>query len=294
MKGCYNRNMKEIIKDSAKILYNNSIFIQPLIIFVLIANSLIALVANPNINPFKSIFIMILYGLLTVLFWAGWSHINKLGVETYNPNDEKAEVSKKSFDSLGKFATGVGENFFKFLLGYITYFLLSLALVIPISTYLVATVGLPKIVEVMKDTTSITTETDLSKILTETVPHDFCWWIFVIVASIILSYAFILYTTVLASEKNNFLKCIGKTIIFFFKNIFGNIVLLFLMLALYFGGNFLVILLGGNIVASFVWIVYQIFYFQFCMILMLRYYNEKNKTNCNSGTECIGEDKSLN
>ena len=285
--------MKNIIKDSAKILYNNSIFIQPLIIFVLIANSLIALVSNPNINPFKSIVIMVLYGLLTVLFWAGWSHINKLGIETYNTNDEKAEVSKKSFDSLGKFATGVGENFFKFLLGYITYFFLSLAIVIPISTYLVATVGLPEIITKAKDVTAITSEADLTKILQETVPHDFYWWIFIILASILLSYAFILYTTVLASVKDNFLKCIGKTILFFFKNILGNITLLFLMLALYFGGNILVMLLGGNIVASFVWIVYQIFYFQFCMILMLRYYNEKNKTNCNSGSECIGQDEAI-
>lgn len=283
--------MKKIIQDSAKILYNNSIFIQPLIIFVLVANSLIALVANHQLSSVKSIVIMVLYGLLTVLFWAGWSYINKLGIEKYNPNDEKAEVSKKSFDSLGKFATGVGKNFFKFLLGYITYFFLSLAIIIPISTFLVAKFGLPEIISKVKDTTSVTSEADLAKILTETIPHDFCWWIFIIVSSIILSYAFILYTTVLTSENDNFLKCIGKTIMFFFKNILGNIVLLFLMLALYIGGNMLVVLLGGNIVASFIWIIYQIFYFQFCIILMLRYYNEKNKTNCNSGTECIGENQ---
>lgn len=285
--------MKNIIKDSAKILYNNSIFIQPLIIFVLIANSLIALISNPNTNPFKSIIILVLYGLLAVLFWAGWSHINKLGVETYNPNDEKAEVSKKSFDSLGKFATGVGENFLKFLLGYIAYFFLSLAIIIPISTYLVATIGLPEIISKAKDTTALTSEADIAKILTETIPHDFYWWIFIILGSILFSYAFILYTTILASEKDNFLKCIGKTIIFFFKNILGNLALLLFMLALYFGGNILVVLLGGNIVASFVWIIYQIFYFQFCMILMLRYYNEKNKTNCNRGAECIGQDKTI-
>ena len=286
--------MKEIIKDSAKILYNNSIFIQPLIIFVLIANSLVALVANPQLGIPKTIVIMVLYYLLTILFWAGWSYINKLGIETYNPNDEKAEVSKKSFDSLGKFATGVGANFFKFLFGYTSYIILSLAIIIPTSNYIIATVGMPEIITKMKDMTAITSEADLAKLLTETIPYDFYWWIFIIVASIVFSYAFILYTTTLASEEDNFFKCIGKAITFFFKNFLGNISLLLLMVALYFAGNILVMLLGGNIVASFVWIIYQIFYFQFCMILMLRYYNEKNKTNCNSGTECIGENETLN
>ena len=79
--------MLNIVKKSAKVLKNNLIFIQPLLLCMLLFMTVASFFISKNVFIAGKICLSISIFLLTIAFTAGWLHINKLGILSYNEND---------------------------------------------------------------------------------------------------------------------------------------------------------------------------------------------------------------
>ena len=78
-----------MFKTAYQILRNNMIFIQPLLLYMLLIMSASIFVAGRTIPSVTKIILLLCFVLLTIAFLSGWFHINKLGIEKYNPDDEQ-------------------------------------------------------------------------------------------------------------------------------------------------------------------------------------------------------------
>ena len=134
------------VKKSAKILKNNLIFIQPLLLFFLMLMTGATFFINKNVFLAGKICLSISIFLLAIAFTAGWLHINKYGVISYNEKDSVEEIANKAIAGIKSFFEGIGKNFLKTLAGYIVIFISSFGIICAISKLLVSTIGEPKLI----------------------------------------------------------------------------------------------------------------------------------------------------
>mgnify|MGYP000217003806 CR=1 FL=1 len=104
--------MKNIYKDSWKVLKLHSLLTVPFILYLYFIS--ISMTRSQS-APSKSIFLVFIFTgfLLTVCFFAGWFYMAKNAVENYNQIKENGINPQKdyAFDNLKLFFSGVGEYF---------------------------------------------------------------------------------------------------------------------------------------------------------------------------------------
>ena len=94
--------MNKLLKDSWQIFRNNTIFAQPiwgLLFFLLLAMPYLSVL---NTNIIARITLSISVFLFICAFLCGWFYINKLGVESYNPEQSFEETNAKSIENFKK------------------------------------------------------------------------------------------------------------------------------------------------------------------------------------------------
>lgn len=282
-----------MFKTPWQIQKNNMIFIQPILLFILIAMMALTyfvvggVVSAPKIIMLDSVF------FIAVSFTAGMFHINKLAINDFNPDDTKEEVMQKTIKNFRQFFTGVGESFVRFLFAYVIYIALYFALIygfVKLGLYLF---GEPKIlINLLTVAKSMTTQADLINYLNNVSVDDkiiFANWVLsVSVLTSIINFFGFLYFAVLTYAKKNVFVSLFQTFVFFFKNILGCFGIIAMMYLFYMLLNVLSIVLGNNSFSFVLVIILFVLYLNYYILLVSCFYNEKTKNNSNNGTEFIG------
>ncbi len=287
--------MIDIIKKSAKILKNNLIFIQPLLLCLLLFMTVGTFFINKNIYFVGKICLAISMLLLTVAFISGWLYINKLGVLSYVEDDTQEVVAKKAIESLKKFFEGIGANFLKTFAAYFVVVIGFVGVAYFASKILVATIGEPKLIYELPKLAQANSQAEILNFVKGISDEDkliFSAWVIITNTIVFVCNFFAtLYLTVINFSEDNFLKSIWTTIKFFFKNILGSVVIIATMFAIYLGLNFVSLLLGTNSFSLVILIILFTIYLNYCVLLIFCFYNDKTENNSNNRTEFIGENE---
>ncbi len=285
--------MQKIFINSFKILKNNMLFVQPLLLFFLIEISGFTYIASKNINFAPKIILLISLFLLMSAFLAGWFYINKLGIEDFNPEDSYETSASKSVKNFKLFFTGVGENFFKFLSSSLLYFALYAFCVNCLTRACVKFIGEPAVFDKFMQAAMSQNQNELLNLTNSINTHEalvFVLWILAFaVFTMIFNYFGILYAVIITAEKINIFSSLWKTIKFFILNIFSSILIMIVLFGIYFFINLLAAPMGTNSIAFVILIILCMFYLNYYVILVSYYYNEKTKSNSDSGAEFIGQ-----
>lgn len=117
--------MKNIYKDSWKVLKLHSLLTVPFILYLYFIS--ISMTRSQSASS-KSIFLVFIIAvfLLTVCFFAGWFYMAKKAVENYNEIKENGINPQKdyAFDNLKLFLSGVGEYFIPVAFAFILYIII--------------------------------------------------------------------------------------------------------------------------------------------------------------------------
>ncbi|MBQ8887582.1 MAG: hypothetical protein IJY61_07780 [Candidatus Gastranaerophilales bacterium] len=287
--------MLNLIRKSAKILKNNLVFIQPLLLCLLIFMMVTTFFINKNVFIAGRVCLLLSMLLLTIAFTAGWLHINKYGVHSYNEDDTQEEIAHKAVSGLKTFFEGIGENFFKTLGAYFVIFLSSVAVIYFVSKLLTLSIGEPKLIYEIPKLAKATSQAEILNFMKNISVNDklvFVAWMFVSnIVLLIINFFVLLYFSVLNFEKDNFIKAIWTAIKFFFKNLFSSLGIILFIFILYLGLNFLSLLLGTNSFSLVILIILFTAYLNYCVLLVFCFYYEKAKNNSNCGSECIGKNE---
>lgn len=287
--------MLNIVKKSAKILKNNLVFIQPLLLCLLMFMTVASFFVNKNVFIAGKICLSISILLLTIAFTAGWLHINKFGVISYDENDTAEAIANKAIAGIKKFFEGIGENFLKTLGAYAVVLLVAIGVIYSVSKLLVATIGEPKLIYEIPKLAQATSQAEILNFVKNIPDNDkivFSLWMIVSnLVVFIINFFAMLYFSVLNFEKDNFIKAIWTTIKFFFKNFFASLFVILFILALHFGLNLVSLILGANSFSLIILIILFTVYLNYCVLLVFCFYNEKAKIDSNNRTEFIGENE---
>lgn len=143
--------IKTLFIDTKKILKQNSILIQPLILY-LIATLLILMPLSEKVTSpldFYEIIKMILIGLVCIIlinvaFNAGWYNMLYTCIKTpENPNLNKSERAMKSLGLFKEFFPGVALFFTRYLFGTFLYFSVILIIIFGAYSYGISHIGAP-------------------------------------------------------------------------------------------------------------------------------------------------------
>ena len=284
--------MLKTLKKSFKILKNNTIFVQPILLFMLTILSIL-LFLNGRILPQQSqILLLISFFLLFIAFCSGWLYINKLGVVSYNENDTSAEISEKSIKNFKKFFEGVGANFVKLLITVVIllsiYFLIMLGLTKLCLHYF----GMPQIINDFRRIAQASSQAEILNI-TNNIPYSnmliFMKWMLVLYpASVLIGFFSVVTCAALAFEETSLIRVYARAIKFFFKNILGCIFIIIVLKILYFIINIISMLIGVNTISLFIITMLITIYLNYYLLLVFCFYYDKTKNNSNNGTEFIG------
>lgn len=284
--------MLNIVRKSGKILKNNLIFIQPLLLFFLLIMTTASFFINKNILFAGKICLTISILLLIVAFTSGWFNINKYGVISYEENDTQEEIANKAIAGIKTFFEGVGRNFFKTLGAYLFIGVFFIAVIYCVSNLLVHTLGEPKLMYEIPKLAQASSQAEVLNFVKNISDNDkiifSIWMIVANVVLLILDFFALLYFSVINFENENIIKSVWTTIKFFFKNFINSIGMIFFIFALYLGLNFASLLLGANSFSLVILIILFTVYLNYSVLLVFCFYNEKTKINSDSRTELIG------
>lgn len=278
-----------MFKTAYQILRNNMIFIQPLLLYMLLIMSASIFVAGRTIPSVTKIILLLCFVLLTIAFLSGWFHINKLGIEKYNPDDEQEVITQKTIESVKQFFAGIGEKFLKMLFANILFVAIYMGISFCIVKLCLSVFGNPTVIMDFQNIAKMQTNSEIMAYLNNVSMEDkinFINWVWsAIVTSSVLNYFGILYFSVINCENKNVFVCLGKSIIFFFKNIFSNIAIILVMFFLYFFLNLLSLLLGTNSFSFAILIILFTLYLNYYVLLVMCFYNEQTKNNSDNRSE---------
>ena len=287
--------MLNIVKKSAKILKNNLVFIQPLLLCLLIFMTVSSFFINKNIFIVGKICLSISMLLLFISFTAGWLHINKFGVILHEENATPEEIANKAIIGIKKFFEGIGENFFKTLGSYFIICFFSLGVIYAVSKLLVASIGEPKLIYELPKLAQATSQAEIINFVKNISDNDkivFSLWMIVSnIVIFIINFFALLYFAVLNFEKDNIIKAIFTTIKFFFKNLIASLFFVFFLFVLYLGINLFSLFLGTSSFSLIILIILFTVYLNYNVLLVFCFYNEKTKVDSDNRAEFIGEDK---
>lgn len=280
--------MQIMLNKPFNILKNNMLFIQPLLFYLLLLMTLLTFVVSPSVQFISKVMMLISIVLMTVAISAGWFYINKLALLSYNQEDDKETITEKSINNFKKFFIGVGENFFRFLFANIICFIFFVGITFLVVKACFHFFGEPTIFLSLSKMVEEKTNAEVFAYLNSIPDADklsFVSWVWAMVVSAsVLNFVWILYFAVLIFEKNNVFICFLKTLKFFFQNIFNCLFIIFITFILYFGLNFLSIIMGSNTFSFVILIMLMTLYLNYYLLLVFCFYNEKSKNNSNNRT----------
>ena len=273
--------MKNILQKALNILKNNLIFIQPLLLYMLILMSLFGNLLTARNGIYLKILIIFTLFLLTVVFFAGWFHINKLAVINYNETDSEEAIYNKTLNNLKTFFQGTGENFFKVFTGlilYLTfYFILTLLI---FKGYLI----ISKTSNIIEELTFLIRNPDITAY--KSLLKNHIYFILLIgLFSLVMDFFGVLYAAVMFKGGKNPFTALFSAIKFFFLNIFKSAYLIGILFII----NMFISIINTFSGNSFFFIISTILlaiYFNYYVILVFCFYNEKN--NSDNRAEFIG------
>lgn len=280
-----------MFKTPWKILKNNMIFIQPILLSLLLV--MMSLTYFFGAVSAKKVLLAFSVFMATIAFLSGWFHINKLGVDDYNPEDEQSVITEKTIKNFKQFFTGVGERFLKFLLGVIVFLFIYFAVGSVVGKVCMQSFGVPTMLqELSKIAQTVTTQAELVSFLNGISFEDklvFSKWVFVVfVMSSIMNFFGVLYFTVITYENKNVLLSLWLAVKFAFQNFIKCILVILVMFALYIALNILSVPFGSNAFAFAILIILLVLYFNYYVLLVFYLYNGKAKDNSDNRTEFIG------
>lgn len=284
--------MKKNIQKAYKILRNNLLYFQPLLIYMMIISFALPIIISAKVFVHPKIVLTISMLLLTVANIAGWFHINKLAVKSYNEDDEPDVVAEKNITNFKTYFAGVGENFGKVLFGGIIFAVFYSIAVFGLLKLCMLSFGEPVIAFQFKEMAELKTVQDFTNFFAAFSQKDvliFKLWLLVIFfAGVLFNFFGFLYFTVLIFEKDDPFISLLNMLKFFFKNIFGSISVIAYMLLLYFILNILSLFVGATSFGFAILMILLAVYFNYYLLLVFCFYDEKTKNNSNSRTEFIG------
>lgn len=284
--------MKKNIQKAYRILKNNLLYIQPFLIYLMIISFALPVIMSTRVSIHPKTVLTISMLLLTIANISGWFHINKLAVKSYNEDDEPDVVAEKNITNFKTYFAGVGENFGKVLFGGIIFAVFYLFAVFGLSKLCMLAFGEPVIALKFKEMAELKTVQDFTTFFSAFSQKDiliFKMWLLVIFfAGVLFNFFGFLYFTVITFEKSNPIKALLDMFVFFFKNIFSSIGLISYMILLYLGLNILSLVFGATSFGFAILMILLAVYFNYYLLLVFCFYDEKTKNNSDSRTEFIG------
>lgn len=287
--------MANEVKNAFTLLKNNTIVIQPLILFMLIASYLSAPITLANFYTLHSLLAIFTLFMLSSAFLAGWFYIIKLTVSTKDkilPTPES--IALESFSNLKKFFTGVGDYFLSILGAIIVYLITLFAfsfLAYKLGVHFIGDISVSK--ELEKVLTSSTPEAMQQALnsLNYTAPEQIklvYWGAYISMLSLIFSFFTTFYGATIFYETKNPLVSMILTLRFIFRNFLGSIGIFLFLLFLQFVVYLLNVLSMVNVFVSILTLIIIFFYLSYQVILVFLYYDEKTQNHSNSGTDSVG------
>ena len=280
-------------KKAYKILKNNMVFIQPVLVLQLIIAMIISFNYSRIQMPVIRIVTLCLVLLLFTACLSGWLYINKYGVLSYNEKDSPEEISEKAIQNLKKFFEGIGCNFIKTgifcLVIFAIYFVTFYGLYIFCLNYF----GIPEFINNLVQISETGTKEQILEYANNIPDREkikFSNWVMIINTGIsIINFFAILYFSVMSFEKKNFIISLYLAIKFLIKNLFKSICIMLFIFLIYIIIQFIPLLLGINSISATIFIITLTLYFNYYVLLVFCFYYDKTQNNSNNRTECIGE-----
>ena len=290
--------MINTIKKSLKILRNNTIFIQPILLFFLTIMSILMFLNGRVLNVYSQATLVLSFVLLFIAFLTGWLHINKLGVVSYNEEDTPEEISQKSLKNFKTFFEGVGANFFRVLLVSVILFFIYVGVMYGLTKLCLHSFGFPEIYYDFQKLAKAASEAEMYNIINGISDENkivFVKWLLVIYPSaVFICFYAVLTFSALFFEKTNVFNVFWKSIKFFFKNFIGCVFFIIFLKVLYLLINLISALIGTNAISLFIITMLLTIYLNYYLLLIFCYYYDKTKDNSDSGTELIGQEQTGN
>jgi hypothetical protein len=284
--------MQKVIKNSAKILINNTMLIQPLILYLLFSLTIANYILSKNIYPYSKIVLIISFILLTIAFTSGWLHINKYSVLTFNENDTKEEMAVKSIQNLKKFFEGVGKDFLKVTGLYLILTIIYTLFIFVTKKFCLSVYGEPTIISEIQKISNSSSQAELLNLFKNVSTQDiiiFSAWLLTtnFIVSVLNMFTLVSFA-VLSFDNTNVLKTLWIALKFSLKNLFNLILIFLIMTVIYFAINLFVLPMGKNFIALVITTILFCMYLNYYLLLVFYFYYEKTKNNSNNRCEFIG------
>jgi len=292
--------MENIFGKSFRILKENLVFMQPLLIHFLLLFTVLPYILAKTVTLYTKSFMLLCVFLLTAAISAGVFHVSKNAVDEYKADEDEDEDEKreKSIKNFKTFFEGTGANFFRVLFALILFLAIYIAAVKGLNSLCVRYWGIPAIVSRAEELMKLETVNQVMAFVnsfSETEIFTMHMWILVLTAGTsLLNFLGFLYMAALFYEKDSFIICFAKTIFYFFKRFFKSLYIILFMFIIYIAVNIISALFSANVFLLAISILLTVLYFNFYIILVLCFYNERTKTDSNSGAECNGENTACN
>lgn len=268
-------------KKSYNILKNNMIYVEPLLLWMVVFVATHVFSMHRVQLLFPKVVLWSSVSLLFIACLSGWLYINKYAFLDYNDNDSEDIITEKSLQNLKKFFEGIGIDFFRTLLAFIS--LLAIYYFILYFTFKSCDnyFGTPEIfknfVQFFQTETNeniiqqINNMPDIDKII-------FSKWILTInfVVSFLNFFA-ILYLTIMTFERKNFLKSLFLAFKYFILNIFESIGIMIFVFILYILLQILSLFFGSISILFPLFIILISLYLNYYMLIVFCFYNDKIK-----------------
>ena len=284
--------MLKIIQKSFNILRNNTLFVQPLLMFLLTVLSVMLFLNGRTLLFPARITLLVSLILMFIAFCSGWFYIIKQGILSYNENDSKAEITEKSIANFKKFFEGIGGNFLRLLFTFLLLFVVYIGIITVVSKLCLTLFGLPEIYNDIQKINMAASPAERLNII-NSIPIQnqivFMQWIALLYpVSVVLNFFVILASAAVYFEKVNIIIAFFKAIKFFIMNIFGCILAIVVLQIIYIAINIISMLLGINAISLFVSTMLITIYLNYFIILVFCLYNDRTNNNSNNRTEFIG------
>lgn len=283
-------------KKAYHILKNNSMFIQPLLVWQIAFTMVMVFCMNRNQMLLPRITLWISIALLFTACLAGWLYINKYALLSYNEKDTPEEISEKAVQNFKKFFEGVGTDFVRTLLACIVISALYFGVIYGLYKFCLNNFGIPSFINDIMQISQSGTKEQIMQFINNLGENDkltFARWVMTINLGLsVLNFFALLYFAVMSLERKNFIVSFFTSLKFFIINIFEAIGIMIFVFFLYLLINILSVFLGVNSFLFAVLVIIVTWYFNYYVLLVFCFYYDKTKINSDNGSEFIGEDKS--
>lgn len=279
-----------IFKQSAILMKDNLMVIQPVFFWVLIMMMVIAPVASKTSVDIGFILSIIAAALCFTAFLAGWYNCVKKTVDLKNKKYETIEDKNRSqIEILKSFFPGVGEYMIPISIMAVIYAFLAYITMSLYRSFSFKIFTLKHFPSDMLTVINTGTQADISKYLQTNLSHEQLLTLSgLILGAFIVYFAFSMFVLWLApaiiySDKNPFI-AIGAAVKFLFHNFLVSVqivAVMFLINMIISIMNFLI----GNGFLSFIPLLLSFMYIMYYVITVFLYYESKTKNSCPDGSK---------